>query len=130
MTTRSPQVSRIGEGVYRVEIDGRAEIVHMAGPPGERWAWARGRVFREAAPTETRKPRATGPRAIHAPMPARIVSLNVKPGARVTAGETLVVIEAMKMEWPLKAETAGTVTAVHGTPGQLVQADAVLVELG
>ncbi len=125
-----PQVSRIGNGVYRVETDGRAEIVYVAGTPGDLWMWANGRLYRETtrAP-EARAPRAGGPQEIHAPMPARIVSITVTPGSHVSAGETLVVLEAMKMEWPLKAEAAGTVTVVNGAPGQLVQADAVIVEI-
>ena len=40
-----PVVTRIGPGAYRVEIDGRAEIVHVAGTPGHRWVHWRGRVF-------------------------------------------------------------------------------------
>jgi biotin carboxyl carrier protein len=133
MTERPAHASRIGEGAYRVETDGGVATVYVAGAPGERWAWANGRMYRETrdtgAATVTRASRAGAPQAIHAPMPAKIVSVTVTPGAQVAAGDTLVVIEAMKMEWPLKAESAGTVTAVHGAPGELVAADALLVEI-
>ena len=43
---RMINVVRIGEGVYRVEMDGRAHVVYVAGPPANRWAFWNGRVFR------------------------------------------------------------------------------------
>ena len=44
-------------------------------------------------------------------------------------GDTVVLLEAMKMELPLRAPADATVAAVHTRDGELVQADAVLVEL-
>ena len=62
-------------------------------------------------------------------MPATVVKLLVKPGDAVKKGDTLVVLEAMKMELPLRAAGDATVTAVHCREGELVQPDAVLVEM-
>ena len=67
--------------------------------------------------------------AIIAPMPARVGSLAVATGTRVRKGDILIVLEAMKMELPLRAPADGLVTAVHCQQGQLVQADAVLMDL-
>jgi biotin carboxyl carrier protein len=50
-------------------------------------------------------------------------------GARVKKGETLVILEAMKMELPLRASADATVTAVGCREGELVQPETVLVEL-
>jgi 3-methylcrotonyl-CoA carboxylase alpha subunit len=62
-------------------------------------------------------------------MPATVVKLLVKPGDAVKKGDTLVVLEAMKMELPLRADGDATVTAVNCREGDLVQPDAVLVEM-
>ena len=71
-----------------------------------------------------------GPAPLVAPMPGLIVRVNVSPGDNVTAGQGLVVMEAMKMENELRAVGPGTVKAVHVTPGTAVERGATLVELG
>jgi acetyl/propionyl-CoA carboxylase alpha subunit len=58
-----------------------------------------------------------------------VVAVKVKPGDQVTAGQHLVVVEAMKMEWPTVANIDGVVEAVHVTEGQYVAAQAVLVTI-
>ena len=65
---------------------------------------------------------------IVSPMPGLIVSVEVEPGREVKTGETLMVIEAMKMQNILKAERDGTVKTVGAKPGDSVAADEVLVE--
>jgi biotin carboxyl carrier protein len=62
-------------------------------------------------------------------MPATVIKVLAKTGAHVKKGDTLVVLEAMKMELPIRATGDAVVTAVHCSEGELVQADAVLVEL-
>jgi 3-methylcrotonyl-CoA carboxylase alpha subunit len=64
-----------------------------------------------------------------APMPATVIKIDVKPGDAVKKGDVLVVLEAMKMELPLRAPADGTVAAVRCAAGDLVPAEAVLVEL-
>jgi biotin carboxyl carrier protein len=64
-----------------------------------------------------------------APMPATVVRVLVREGDRVEKGETLVLLEAMKMELPVRAPDAGVVAAVRCREGELVQPDTVLVEL-
>jgi acyl-CoA carboxylase subunit alpha len=61
-----------------------------------------------------------------APMPGRVTRVEVSPGASVTKGDVLVVLEAMKMEHPVDAPHDGTVTEVRVSPGQLVSADDIL----
>jgi pyruvate carboxylase subunit B len=62
-------------------------------------------------------------------MPATVRRINVEPGATVKKGDTLLVLEAMKMELPVRAPVDGTVTSVSCREGDLVQAGVVLVEL-
>ncbi|HJW48072.1 MAG TPA: acetyl-CoA carboxylase biotin carboxyl carrier protein subunit, partial [Candidatus Limnocylindria bacterium] len=73
--------------------------------------------------------RAVGPAPLVAPMPGLIVRVNVQVGDAVQPGAPVVVMEAMKMENELRAQTAGVVSAVRVQPGAAVEKGAVLVEL-
>jgi 3-methylcrotonyl-CoA carboxylase alpha subunit len=66
--------------------------------------------------------------ALIAPMPATVIKVLVKPGDAVKKGDIVVVLEAMKMELPVRALGDGVVSAVTCREGELVQADAALVE--
>ena len=66
-------------------------------------------------------------RTLTAPLPGKISRVAVRPGDAVAAGDTLLVIEAMKMENEFKAGAAGTVREVRVAPGQPVNAGDVLV---
>jgi propionyl-CoA carboxylase alpha chain len=62
------------------------------------------------------------------PMPGLVVSIAVKEGQEVKAGETVAVVEAMKMENVLRAEIDGTVKTVKAKPGDSLAVDAVILE--
>ena len=70
-----------------------------------------------------------GSRTLTAPLPGKISRVAVRPGDSVQAGDTLLVIEAMKMENEFKAAMAGTVAEVRVQPGQAVNAGDVLIVL-
>ena len=63
-------------------------------------------------------------------MPGRIVLVKTTVGAQVSAGEELLVIEAMKMELSLKAPQDAVVASLHANAGEFVDADTVLVRFG
>jgi len=63
-----------------------------------------------------------------APMPATVIRVQVKPGDAVRKGDIVLVLEAMKMELPIRALGEGIVAAVHCREGELVQPDTALVE--
>ena len=65
--------------------------------------------------------------ALAAPMPGTVVRVDVEAGAAVTAGQVLVVLEAMKMEHAVRAAVDGTATEVRVAAGEQVDAGAVLV---
>ena len=67
---------------------------------------------------------------VKAPMPGMIIKYEKNVGDSVDQGETIVIIEAMKMENALPAPAAGTVTAVHFSSGDSVAKDDVLVTIG
>jgi 3-methylcrotonyl-CoA carboxylase alpha subunit len=62
-----------------------------------------------------------------APMPGRVVQLFVRQGDAVRQGQTMLVVEAMKMEHTIAAPRDGTVAAVHYAPGDLVEEGAELI---
>ncbi len=64
-----------------------------------------------------------------APMPGRVAVVKAQAGDVVTAGQELLVLEAMKMELSLKAPRAGTIAEVRAVAGDFVEADAALVLL-
>ncbi len=70
-----------------------------------------------------------GASRIEAPIPGKVVAIAVGPGDEVTPGQSLVVLEAMKMENELTADREGRVAAVHVTAGDTVESGALLVEL-
>ena len=132
-------IRRIAAGVYLVEHDGRNEIVYAAGPDDDRWVFWNGHVYRgdfrdrpdssAGNTTEARAHKGRHPSSIAAPMPARVIRISASRGAHVRRGDTLLVLEAMKMELPLRAPGDAIVTAIHCKEGELVQADAVLLDL-
>ena len=63
------------------------------------------------------------------PMPGLLVSLNVKVGDKVEAGQPLAVVEAMKMENILRAEKSATVKSINAQQGESLAVDAVILEL-
>ena len=62
------------------------------------------------------------------PMPGLVVSIAVKEGQEVKAGEAVAVVEAMKMENVLRAEVDGTVKKINAKPGDSLAVDAVILE--
>ena len=72
---------------------------------------------------------AGGPSALEAPIPGKVVAVNAAVGDEVEPGQSLVVLEAMKMENELISEKGGRIAAIHASPGDTVEAGTVLVEL-
>lgn len=70
------------------------------------------------------------PQHVASPMPGTVSRVAVKPGQRVSKGDVLLSIEAMKMESLVCAEREGTVTHVHVKHGDTVPAKALVLELG
>ena len=79
----------------------------------------------EAAPAP-----AAGPKnMVNAPLPGRVISLKVKVGDKVVAGQEVVILEAMKMENSISTDYAGTVVEVLVAEGDNVQSDAPLIAI-
>jgi biotin carboxyl carrier protein len=95
-----------------------------------RWVFLDGDVFEFEVPREGRRVVAgTARGSLSAPMPASVVRVEVAPGDRVSRGDSLIILEAMKMELPVRAPSDGTVAAVHCKAGDLVKPGIPLIDL-
>jgi 3-methylcrotonyl-CoA carboxylase alpha subunit len=104
--------------------------VAVASDGASTWVFVNGQVARiEPAEATRDRARSRGDAGVMSPMPATVVSINTTPGTAVSEGETVIVLEAMKMELPIKAPKSGVVKAVHCAKGDLVQPGVVLLEL-
>ena len=81
-----------------------------------------------AAPVAT--PVAGNGTSVKSPLPGTITAVNVKVGDKVNNGDTVVVLEAMKMQNNIEAETTGTITSVAVSAGDSVMEGSVLVTIG
>lgn len=71
-------------------------------------------------------PGAAGAVSVNAPMPGNILDVKVKPGDSVKAGDTLLILEAMKMENEISAPQDGTIASVDVRKGDVVDSGALL----
>ena len=67
---------------------------------------------------------------IKAPLPGTIIDIFVKPGDRVTIGQRILMLEAMKMENNIESDKAGTVTEIKVSKGSAVMEGDVLIVIG
>jgi acetyl/propionyl-CoA carboxylase alpha subunit len=84
---------------------------------------------RPVSPERRRRVGSDGHQLLTAPMPATVLKIGVGAGDTVRKGDVIVLLEAMKMELPVRAIADGVVAAVRCREGELVQADAPLVEM-
>jgi acetyl/propionyl-CoA carboxylase alpha subunit len=127
---------RTEEGGELVALDVAGDIfpVRVARDLNQVYVWCAGRTFeiRRERPREprTRRPAAADHGAgLLAPMPGRIRRISVPRGTRVTKGDVVMVLEAMKMEHAIRAPRDGVVTLLAHREGDLVDAGAVLAEI-
>lgn len=85
----------------------------------------------QATPVQATAPSAldANTAAVTAPLPGTIISIKVKPGDKVTANQTVAVLEAMKMENEIEAGYAGTVSEVKVAERDTVLEGAVLITI-
>jgi propionyl-CoA carboxylase alpha chain len=126
-----------GEPVWHGSVDGEAAAMQVrAVPNGFDLAYRGTRTLafvyteREAAAARLMpvKTASDSGKTLRCPMPGLVVSIAVAEGQEVKAGETLAVVEAMKMENVLRAERDGAVKKIHAKAGDSLAVDAVILE--
>jgi len=125
---------RVGEGLWSLVVDGVTTTVDLIEEDGVFTVQVDGERYEIRVEEESRYiirtrggTAATRGQVLKAPMPGRVVLVEVAVGARVAPGDGLIVLEAMKMENEFKATTAGTVKDVRVQAGQAVNPGDVLV---
>jgi biotin carboxyl carrier protein len=114
---------------YEVAVETRAageQVIYVDGQPVPVSVADPRSLFGRRLPESSAE---AGPARILAPMPGRIVRILVKPGDVATAGQPLVVVEAMKMENELRAPRSGVVTEIRVDEGMSIEANTVLIVL-
>lgn len=111
-----------------VDVIGERGAAHATGfvEDARTVVFADGQSFEFALESRGSGAAAAGSGAILAPMPGKVIAVDVAEGDRVTAGQRLMVLEAMKMEHALTAPFDGTVTELSAATGGQVQVEAVL----
>ena len=131
ITTPAPAVAEGHEPLVRkdvvAEVNGKRVSVALYLPEADQVAAPRA----NAATTSRRKPAAaaSGSGTVTAPMQGTIVKVAVALGDTVAAGDTIVILEAMKMENTVAADRAGVVTSIGVTAGDTVNAGDVVAEI-
>ena len=129
---KSYPVERVNDGVYTVS-DGSTRLrVVVAGGPDDCWVFVNGRVAQveivDSAKRSRHRARSTS-HDMSAPMPATVVRVLVELEAHVNKGDTILILEAMKMELPVRAARDGIVRKILCREGDLVQPGVNLVEI-
>jgi acetyl/propionyl-CoA carboxylase alpha subunit len=122
-------VEPLGRGEFRIHSGG---VLAWAVADGDtRWVFVNGRTYELTAGRTSAPSRRRGaqPGSLTAPMPGTIKRVQVVEGQRVAKGDTLIVLEAMKMELPVRAARDGTVARIACREGELVQPGVALVEM-
>lgn len=125
------EVHVVEGGHMVVEHDGRRHVAEAVRVGNACWVHVGGRAYlvevsdaRAAA-----RPRAHAHDTLTAPMPATVVRVGVAVGDLVDEGQVLLVLEAMKMQMPLKAPHRAVVRAIACAVGDLVQPQVALIDL-
>ncbi len=126
------EVMRAENGAVVFRVADRAQTAYYAIERARRWVWVEGRTFvLTLASPGARAGGAgehghTGEGTIRAPMPGHVRAVQVAEGERVAKGQTLFVLEAMKMEIRIPAPRSGTLARVLVQPGQPVERETEL----
>jgi 3-methylcrotonyl-CoA carboxylase alpha subunit len=122
----------LGDGDLRLETAGEWRTVRVTRAERRIFVTLDGRdyVFESLPPAARRARRDEHPEGeISMPMPGKVVRVHVKDGESVTRGQPLVVVEAMKMEYTLRAPKDGVVRRLAAQVGELIDAGAALLEV-
>jgi len=129
--TIQAEVLQAENGKLKLLIDGQHITAYVSSDNAKRWVTVNGQTFVLTKSSGVRR----GGHAHHAageltaPMPGQVRALNVSEGEAVTKGQTLLVLEAMKMEIRVHAPRGGVVRKLFVKEGQTVEREQILIEI-
>lgn len=126
------EVIHVENGKLDLLIDGKRVTSYISSDNPKRWVTIHGQTFVLTKSSGTRKGghghhHAAG--ELTAPMPGQVRAVNVSEGEAVTKGQTLLVLEAMKMEIRIHAPQDGIVKKLFVQQGQTVEREQMLIEI-
>jgi 3-methylcrotonyl-CoA carboxylase alpha subunit len=128
---RVSNLTPLGNGRYLVEHESTTQLAYAVASGRDTWVFLDGRTYLVrsdgAAPTSASV--TSDADALSAPMPATVIRIEVSPEETVTKDTLLVMLEAMKMELPIRAPRDGRVAAIHCRVGEIVQPGVPLLEI-
>jgi biotin carboxyl carrier protein len=120
------------EGKLDLLVDGKRLTAYVSSENAKYWVTVNGQTRVLTKPAAGAKRKITGHEhasELAAPMPGQVRAVNVSEGDAVTKGQTLLVLEAMKMEIRIQARRDGIVIKLFVQQGQTVEREQVLVEI-
>ena len=126
------EIARVQSGQLELLIDGQRVAAYVSSDGAKRWVTIHGQTF-VLTKSSGRPSRGKGTGHEHAselaaPMPGLVRSVNVNEGESVSKGQTLLVLEAMKMEIRIHAPREGKIQKLLVKQGQTVEREQVLIE--
>ena len=114
-------------------INGKRVTAYISSDNAKRWVTVNGQTFVLTKPAAGVRRRGHGQHhaagELTAPMPGQVRAVNISEGDAVTRGQTLLVLEAMKMEIRIHAPQDGTVKKLFVKQGQIVEREQALIEI-
>jgi biotin carboxyl carrier protein len=126
------QVLQAEKGKLDLLIDGKRVTAYVSSENTRRWVTVNGRTLLFDKVTGRRRSGGGHPHAageLTAPMPGQVRAVNVKEGEHVTKGQTLLLLEAMKMEIRVQAPRDGVIKKLSVQQGQTVEREQMLIEI-
>jgi biotin carboxyl carrier protein len=126
------EILQAKDGKMDLLLDGKRLTAYVSSDNAKRWVTVDGQTFVLTKSSGSRKgghghQHSAG--ELTAPMPGQVRAVNVSEGDLVTKGQTLLVLEAMKMEIRVQASQSGTVKKLFVKQGQTVEREQILVEI-
>ena len=132
--TVQAEVLHAENGKIKLFIDGQHVSAYVSSDNAKRWVTVNGQTFVLTKPAAGARKgghahHAAGALRVTAPMPGQVRAVNVSEGEAVTKGQTLLVLEAMKMEIRVQAPMDGVVKKSFVKQGQTIEREQVLIEI-
>jgi biotin carboxyl carrier protein len=129
--TVNVEILGIQDGQLNLLIDGERVTAYVSSDNNKHWVTINGRT---TLLTKSSGAKRSGAKHDHsgemtAPMPGQVRAVNVSEGDTVTKGQTLIVLEAMKMEMKIQSPSDGVVKKMFVKQGQTVEREQVLIEI-
>jgi len=135
-TILEAEIRPVSENELMFFVGGRSHRVYIVRDGERKLVFTGGRTYAVCEPRQAAgrflggdEKTPEGGRYVKAPMPGKVIKLNVAEGDEVRKNQTLVIVEAMKMENEIKSGIEGIVKKIHVSAGDLVDSEKPLIEL-